>query len=34
MAPIRFAAIIKQFEKQGEKTGWTYIDVLKKSPGN
>lgn len=24
---ISFTALIKKFEKQGEKTGWTYIDV-------
>lgn len=24
---IQFSTIIKQFEKQGEKTGWTYIDI-------
>jgi hypothetical protein len=24
---IRFTAIIKKFASQGEKTGWTYIDV-------
>src|SRR5688572_4922105 len=24
---IRFSAIIKKFDKQGEKTGWTYIEV-------
>ena len=24
---IRFTATIKRFEKQGEKTGWTYIEV-------
>jgi len=24
---LEFTAIIKRFEKQGEKTGWTYIDV-------
>ena len=24
---VKFMAIIKKFEKQGEKTGWTYIDV-------
>ena len=24
---IKFTATIKQFAEQGEKTGWTYIDV-------
>lgn len=24
---IQFTTIIKKFEKQGEKTGWTYIDI-------
>lgn len=24
---VRFSAIIKKFDKQGEKTGWTYIEV-------
>jgi hypothetical protein len=24
---IKFTATIKRFDKQGEKTGWTYIDV-------
>lgn len=27
---IRFTTVIKRFDKQGEKTGWTYIDVLAK----
>jgi len=36
---VRFTTIIKQFDKQGEKTGWTYIDVPseiaeKLMPGN
>jgi len=36
---IRFTAIMKKFEKQGEKTGWTYIEVFpdlaeKLKPGN
>lgn len=36
---IRFTALIKRFAKQGEKTGWTYIDVPQKyaqqlQPGN
>lgn len=26
---VQFSATIKQFDKQGEKTGWTYIDVPK-----
>ena len=25
---IRFSAIIKKFKEQGEKTGWTYIDIF------
>ena len=25
---IQFKAIIKKFDKQGEKTGWSYIEVL------
>ena len=24
---VSFEAIIKKFDKQGEKTGWTYIDI-------
>ena len=24
---VRFSAVIKQFSEQGEKTGWTYIEV-------
>jgi hypothetical protein len=24
---IHFTAIIKRFEEQGEKTGWTYIEI-------
>ena len=24
---VRFAAVIKKFDSQGEKTGWTYIEV-------
>lgn len=24
---LQFSAIIKQFTRQGEKTGWTYIDI-------
>ena len=24
---VQFTTIIKQFDKQGEKTGWTYIDI-------
>lgn len=36
---IRFSTIIKRFESQGEKTGWTYIDIPKAvaeklKPGN
>ena len=36
---IQFSTIIKKFEDQGEKTGWTYIDVPhsisgKLNPGN
>jgi len=38
-AMVQFTTIIKQFDKQGEKTGWTYIDVPsdiaeKLMPGN
>ena len=28
---ICFTALIKRFDKQGEKTGWTYIDVPEKA---
>jgi len=36
---ITFIAILKQFEEQGEKTGWTYIEIAeaiaeKLKPGN
>ena len=36
---IHFTATMKRFEKQGEKTGWTYIEVVadlaqKLKPGN
>jgi len=36
---VRFTAIMKKFGKQGEKTGWTYIEVpadlcVKLKPGN
>ena len=36
---VRFTATMKKFEKQGEKTGWTYIEVFpdmieKLKPGN
>ncbi|RFM29130.1 DUF1905 domain-containing protein [Deminuibacter soli] len=36
---IQYTAIIQRFEKQGEKTGWTYIDIpaeyaQKLLPGN
>ena len=36
---IKFTTLIKQFDKQGEKTGWTYIDIPAKvaqqiKPGN
>ncbi|MBC7826769.1 MAG: DUF1905 domain-containing protein [Chitinophagaceae bacterium] len=36
---VQFSAIIKQFARQGEKTGWTYIDIPhnfaeKIKPGN
>ena len=24
---VRFSTVIKQFSDQGEKTGWTYIEV-------
>ena len=30
MTTVRFSTVIKQFGKQGEKTGWTYIDVPEK----
>ena len=25
--PVEFTALIKKFNQQGEKTGWTYIDI-------
>ncbi|MFN0275789.1 MAG: YdeI/OmpD-associated family protein [Chitinophagales bacterium] len=25
--PVKFTAVIKKFDKQGEKTGWSYIDI-------
>ena len=36
---VEFIATIKKFDKQGEKTGWTYIEIpadiaLQLSPGN
>ena len=36
---VQFTTIIRQFDKQGEKTGWTYIDIPsdiaeKLMPGN
>jgi hypothetical protein len=36
---VAFSAIIKQFAEQGEKTGWTYIEIpadiaVKIKPGN
>ena len=36
---VQFSAIVKQFSDQGEKTGWTYIDIPhaiaeKLKPGN
>ena len=36
---VQFSTIIKQFDEQGEKTGWTYIDIShavaeKIKPGN
>jgi hypothetical protein len=36
---VQFSAIMKRFEKQGEKTGWTYIEIppdlaQKLKPGN
>jgi len=36
---VRFTAIMKRFDRQGEKTGWTYIEVpaelaQKLKPGN
>ena len=30
---IHFVTIIKKFDKQGEKTGWTYIEISKKQAG-
>jgi hypothetical protein len=27
---VQFTTIIKQFDKQGEKTGWTYISITEK----
>lgn len=27
---VRFTAVLKKFAKQGEKTGWTYIDIPSK----
>ena len=30
---VQFSTIIKQFDKQGEKTGWTYIDIPKSVAG-
>ena len=39
MAMIQFTVTIHRFEKQGEKTGWTYIEIpsdiaQKLKPGN
>lgn len=39
MKPVKFAATLHRFEKQGEKTGWTYFEVpadlvQKLKPGN
>lgn len=39
MKPVQFTATIHKFEKQGEKTGWTYIEIpadmaQKIKPGN
>ena len=39
MAMVKFTATIQRFDKQGEKTGWTYIEVpadlaQKLKPGN
>ncbi len=36
---VQFSAVIKQFHEQGEKTGWTYIEIpsevaVKLNPGN
>jgi endonuclease-3 len=25
--PVKFSAVIKKFDKQGEKTGWSYIEI-------
>lgn len=30
---IRFSAIILKFDKQGEKTGWTYIEIAAEAAG-
>jgi hypothetical protein len=27
---VRFSAVIKKFDRQGEKTGWTYIEIPSK----
>ena len=39
MKPVQFTATIHKFDKQGEKTGWTYIEIpadmaQKIKPGN
>jgi hypothetical protein len=39
MKPVQFTATIHKFDKQGEKTGWTYIEIpadmaQKLKPGN
>ena len=39
MAKVKFNTIIRKFDKQGEKTGWTYFDIpadiaAKIKPGN
>jgi len=39
MKPVKFTATLHKFEKQGEKTGWTYFEVpaaivQKLKPGN
>ena len=39
MRPVQFTTTIHKFDKQGEKTGWTYIEIpadvaQKMKPGN
>ena len=30
VAMLRFTTVLKKFDKQGEKTGWTYVDISAK----